>query len=1067
MNSSGIKRGLAVTAISALAVTGLPGLVGSASAQPLDSAQAATAVTIYSQSTSSASTQNDGVNSTVHLLAGAGADVKQVRFQYKVFGGESQAIATVSRANGGFSAEWAPPANVLGAFVTIEAVGLDAAGTAITGSVSAPRSVALGAGSTAVDITNARGSEIGVFTQPYASPKSLAAVSGTTSSKDAPEVSSPSGSGKANPADVFPADPSGVSAFSGVVDLSGYKWSKPTTVDGVTSTAADEAVIVATAGSDDAEIVKLYEQTIATVTAAASPELVQGSAKSAATVTVRDQKGKPVAGAQVENEAGDIKLTNSVGQAVFADLAGSAAGESYKFHVNTTEDAGYQSADDFQRTVTVKSYTPSVESIAASSKDGAAFDFDENEAGDIKVTAKDQNGAATTPITGVQGTWTIKPFDAKVADSTVKATINAATGNVDFPVGQPAGRYTLNTWIEKDGTPGQGAGDLSAAPLTVKAGQAEITWDTTAVQVQSGTTSKQGGTIALEDGTVLGGRTATVTFTAKDDAKLAASQPAGTTRVSDTEATVKTAADGTFSVAVADAAAVAPDPQLSEIGGLLDAKSDDLKIDLADTTDLKVDFVDLAVKTIAIGAGDKLVDGEATPGRPVSYTVTVTNKDGDPLKNAAVSLSLDHGFFTTYADSEAKLTPATALAVGGLYGVWKDEGKTKSATTDANGKVTVTVAIGRDAGFDDDGRVDAKLTVKAGSVTNDETVTEFDSADPLNPGSATVEIAPGQAKSLPKAQLAGTSKVFLDVFVKDQFGNLTDEAVDVSDDTNDADLSAGTVRGQFEADKSVLSASSDSSTDLSQSIKVAWDTESNVWKDSDPVKPEVQGARDEARKTVSGTETIDWYAINHAAGDYTLTSNAEGDQLPGKTVIVTYTALDQNGMPIKGAQVDFFRSGPDDLQNGESRDTTTDEDGVATYVFQGAKEGTATVTAVLRKGSNPVAASTKEVKVVFAKPVVTPPAPATIVAKLLGSSNGKSADEVTVNAPSSAKGAAVKLYKAVSGKRKLVASGTLNSNGNKVFKVKDANGTKATKYIAVVSATAKTKSDTTNTKTVK
>ena len=102
MNSSGIKRGLASSAIAALAVTGLPFLASSASAQPLTAELGNAATKLYSP-VDTASTKNDGVNSTVHLLAGGGADIKQVRFDYQVGSAAAQAIATVSRVNDAFS----------------------------------------------------------------------------------------------------------------------------------------------------------------------------------------------------------------------------------------------------------------------------------------------------------------------------------------------------------------------------------------------------------------------------------------------------------------------------------------------------------------------------------------------------------------------------------------------------------------------------------------------------------------------------------------------------------------------------------------------------------------------------------------------------------------------------------------------------------------------------------------------------------------------------------------------------------------------------------------------------
>ena len=80
MNSSGIKRGLAGAAISALAVTGLPFHSTTASAEPATAHYTADEVQLLSQFSGLASTKNDGQNTTVRLEAGAGADVSGVTF---------------------------------------------------------------------------------------------------------------------------------------------------------------------------------------------------------------------------------------------------------------------------------------------------------------------------------------------------------------------------------------------------------------------------------------------------------------------------------------------------------------------------------------------------------------------------------------------------------------------------------------------------------------------------------------------------------------------------------------------------------------------------------------------------------------------------------------------------------------------------------------------------------------------------------------------------------------------------------------------------------------------------
>ena len=85
------------------------------------------------------------------------------------------------------------------------------------------------------------------------------------------------------------------------------------------------------------------------------------------------------------------------------------------------------------------------------------------------------------------------------------------------------------------------------------------------------------------------------------------------------------------------------------------------------------------------------------------------------------------------------------------------------------------------------------------------------------------------------------------------------------------------------------------------------------------------------------------------------------------------------------------------------------------------------------------------------------PTRATISASLLGADNGDQVnDKLKVDAPASAQGATVDLYRVVDGVQTLVATATLNEKGNRVFKVADENGIRRTQYIAEVSSTEST-----------
>jgi len=1104
MISSGMKRGLAATAISAMAVTGLPFLATSASANPLDAQVAANAVVLHTpDDLGAASIKNDGVNTTVHLLANAGTGVSQVRFEYGTnVAGPFTAIATVNRTNGAFSTEWTPPVGVYNLPVHVRAVAIDSVG--VDGNVD-DNVATVTSNQDSIDISNAAGSAIGVFDQPYATvsglraaaaAKDLGAASATTSdvaANPAVKFSTPYNA-TSNDEDVASTPATGATSrsVSGPVDFTGYNWG--TLVD------ADQAVVEANvggvSGGSDAEAVTVYQQTITTVTAAAVSPTVQGAGTTSAIVTVLDQNGKPVVGAEVFQDdngdnAGDAapKYTNSEGKATFPGLGGTTTGTTHTFFVNTTDSVNYDAGSDFKRTVTVTSYTPTATTITASSHDGAAFDFDENAAGDITLTVKDQNG---TPKAGenVVGKWTMTAFSngAVTTASAIIADNGDGTYNVTFPA-TVEGSYKLDTWIERDGTPGQSAGDLSSAPLNVKSGEANVVWaDGVTAQAAAGTTATFNGVIELDDHTALPSRNVSFTWAKNPtgDAVLAAqaAQPTGTTRTSNTVATATADANGKFGVAISDPAA---NPQLAELDGDLTVNSANTpaygtNTDASDLLD--VDFLaDSAVSSTNSSTGQSdlsSVDG-ATPGRPVQVDITVENAAHTPLTDRAVKITTDHGFFTTPdATTMSGLIPAPAAAEGANYGEWENKGTEYNTTTDDSGSAVAVVAIERDAGFDDNGEVTANVTFTVGGKTFVEPIT-FDSSDPMNPGEVKIVLDDTQTVTvLPKAPT--TETVWFNVFATDQFGNLTDEPIKLDDASSSAKMwdsapatdveitNGSTVTSQFTNGTPRFYASAAAASD--QTITGLWDNASTlIWKDADPA---TAGFQEETAVGVDGTDTtktkdvtgalapINWYTIDFANSSYTMTHTGADRQPVGAVVTETYKAVDQNGEPMEGLFVTFYRTGPDDLQDGDGNSTgITDSNGETTYVFQGAKAGTATTTAVVRQNAGgPIIPQGQQTDVV--KFGAMP-----IQAILTGSNNGARPDKLTVDAPSQARGAVVRLYKVVNGVRRLVGKSTLNLYGNRTFKVADRNGRAYTKYVAVVSKTARTKADTTNTKRVR
>ncbi len=502
---------------------------------------------------------------------------------------------------------------------------------------------------------------------------------------------------------------------------------------------------------------------------------------------------------------GAAMYTDSQGEAVFAGQDGTPTGKTHYFFVNTSNDVTYENGTDFKRSATVTEYVPGAASITPSSADGAAFDDDEYAAGDITAVVKDQNGNGMSGQI-VRYSWTVKPTDATTGYPKTLPEGSATTdadgvATIPFPTSEPSGTYVLHTYINQDGTPGQGSGDLGGTDLTVSAGQADIVWaDGSVAQAPANSTKTFDGSLELEDGTALPGRDIAINWTPTGDAVVAAqsAQPEGTKRTGNNTATTATDNDGSFAVALTDPPATGTPPTpANEKGGKLTASTTNTpKIGNAgDSSDLTVDFLKstgpVDASDITVGMAD-LIDGMATPGRPVDLDISVENADGDKLTDYPVTVSVDHGFLSPNAETAADLTADPAPAQDGLYGEWKSVGTSKELSTDDNGATGIVAAMEDDKGFDTSDTVTTTVMIKAGDVTKKVTL-DFTSEDPLNGGSVSIERADASRQSvtiLPKAPT--NESVYYNVFTKDQFGNLVEgEDVDLTDDLGDAYMNGG------------------------------------------------------------------------------------------------------------------------------------------------------------------------------------------------------------------------------------------------------------------------------------
>lgn len=1090
MTSSGMKRGLAAVAVSALAVTGLPALAGTANAVSLSNSVATADSVVLAAPATNMSTKNDGQNSTVRLEALGGNNVASVKFEYQIGAGAFNTIATVSRNdNGAFSHEWAA-AGLDGATVNLRATGLAADGT----TVGTPATTSGTVSSTADSVNVNDGAQVGVFQKPdydganddvATNPADDAAaenviVSGTASKTNSTPALAwwdADTNAAAGNQPAWVADGSGTSTtasgattgtWAGVMNINGYDYG-----------TGDELLVRATDGTDDAEGFALYKQAITTVTASADRTDVPAGQTAAVTVTVKDQNGNPIAGAEVRDSDGTlIGQTNRNGQVTTAQNPGTKY-----YYANATASNAYEPevGDKKSDSITVTQYAPAPKSLDGNSADGDAFDNDEYSSGDITVQVLDQKGNEVDSTgQALQYYWIFTP----TGGGTVERT--PATGTLPGTPTANAGEYVVelpSDYQTQSGTYELFAG-LTADPLgndpipaskvlTVKAGEATITYDEASPeQALAGTTEVVDGQLTLPDGTGLPNRQIDLTYTRGTGTD--ASPDSGFVQSNGTIGlgiSVKTAADGSFSVTVKDPAET---PQGTELdnkinGGTVDSNFNgvtglDGNAGAPAPANHEVDFVaNLTPGTVAISPVD---DTATRPGEAVNYSVTVMSADQDsttpdaeriPLANQEVTLTIDHGFFT---DGSAD----PAAAEGADAGELKSLGQSITVQTNGSGVATFKVAIERDAGFDDDGLVTSIITAKAGAVTDTEDQ-HWTSANPLNGGKVRLEFSPDamqQSGVLPKAPV--DDSVYMDVFAEDQFGNLvggehvtiSENGANASIDTDAAGAASTDVVTDFAFDRDVTA---DATAAGDQKVTATWVTETLKYNASKVATP--------GTETLTDDLTVEWYEVDFSKSSFSLTHSGDGSEPVGATVVETYKATDQFGEEISDLYVSFFRSGPDNLQDGDGNfNGFLGQDGVIEYVYQGAKAGTATVTAVGRDGGaseSIVPAANRTDSVTFGGTTRQP-----IQAELRLKNQADGDDVAKVNAPSAAAGAKVKLFKIKKdGTRVLLAVKTANAKGNAKFVVNDTKPGKVTTYKAKVGATAKTFADWTPKRSIK
>lgn len=1101
-----VRRRLAVAAIGALVVTGL-GPLAPASGVPMTQGLGAAEVELLSQAAGSVNARYDGVDNAVTLFARGGADVRAVSFEYRPAGGTGWTpIGAATRAGSTFTRTWVPDNILAGTRIDLRAVHRDG-DTVVDESLRQDVLVRpAGTGDTVKLTPPAR---IGVFQQQYGDDGAalLGTVSGRTSLPHGERVrvrGLTGGAGDGGQLSVERAEGAAYGTFSGPLDLTGYELAAPPA--GVNEVALSAATPSAESpGSDDVVAATVYPQRLTRVTAVPAATDVTPSgplARTTVTVTVTDQEGRPIRGAEVRGAPADqidFDLAAPVSRVAYTDGAGQVRAEVgsgvFTFYANADAEDRYDAAqgDVKSADVTITESAQVLRTITATADLGAAQDIDEVDDGGYTIATTDQAGRPV-PNVPVVYSWAVQPFDTAVqrrtsgeaqvttgADGTARvafplASAFARTGDAS-PYGRPSGTYTLS--MRRPASAGQP--QVSGTAAVVKVGQGRVVWTPAGTPeapatVLSGGSEVFTGTFRLEDGTPVGSivrpgdtpdhvRAVSLTYArgtepGGGDSGLAAQSLQPDTGVVITNATSGRAtlgADGSFRVRVADSgsdAPTAPTPQ-PERGARLTATPLDSLVTTtpgrflvpgttnANPTSVVIDFAaDPTAAAIELGEPQALFAAGATPGRPVTIPVTVRNPQGAPLAGKEVRLTVDGGaFFTPTAASAAQLT---AAAAGGAYGRWQSNGSVATVTTDAAGVARVTVALERSVGLDDDFAHVVRVRATHSTLSATRAVT-FRSVDPLNLSALTVGDAQAPA-TYPQVRTGAT--VSAQVHATDQFGNLTQVAANATDGTSPALVVLDGDRTQATGTPPALRASAAGDAVQRITVTATGNRTTASMTDQDTTRPGVQVAPTTTAQTLSQElGPITWYVVDGATSTATLSSTPQRDRYaPRAQVTQTLTALDRYGHPIADATVRWSITrdgGASTIQTGR-----TDVQGRARLVVTAAETGAAaevvTVTAQLTELG---LTATDELR--FA------PARTRITARLAGTS-GPRADRLRVVAPARAAGARVDLYVVADGKRRLVRTARLNASGVRVFRVRDARPRQARTFVARVRATGTT-----------
>ncbi|MET0928945.1 MAG: Ig-like domain-containing protein, partial [Aeromicrobium sp.] len=436
--------------------------------------------------------------------------------------------------------------------------------------------------------------------------------------------------------------------------------------------------------------------------------------------------------------------------------------------------------------------------------------------------------------------------------------------------------------------------------------------------------------------------------------------------------------------------------------------------------------------------------GGGLPGQAQGGTLTVEDGNGAPVVGQVFSLTVDHGFFTTGQG-------ATPSVVGAPAGDLERLGTKLTDVTDTNGQIDFRVGIARDGGFDDDGSVTATVKVSSGPTGSKSAA--WSSGSELNPplnGRVALRLSPAGEQDGPVAPALAGDRTFYEVFALDQFGNpLAGIPIDLTYSGNLDDW-------DYSDDFAVSDLDSFGDIWLT-SFEAGAITITGTWTDDAPAYLYTDTAGTAIKSTTSVTDSITstTYENSFNASSFSLTSSATDVVGVGSAVTQTVRVVDQQGNPVSGYEVRFFRNGPDGDHSDAVATRATNTRGEAAYTFIGTKRGRAKITADVTDGTSHRLLNGSAV---FG---------ATVTARLAKGKGGSGGDRLSVSSRAAAAGARVLIYRVVNGRRYQVATKRLDTKGKVAVKIRDRNRKAYTTYVAVVRSTSNSVADQSNTVTIR